>query len=968
MIVLDEGSPFLLPSFAGGRSALDVTDLESQNYRFGSHTLEARERRLLGNGVAIPLKPRAFDTLLYLVERAGHLVPKEELLAKLWPDSVVEESTLAKNVWLIRRALAESDGEARFIETVPRIGYRFIAPVEPLALEPAAPSPALPAPAPAGPDGSAAPGSGGGRAVSRRFLSLGAAGAVLGLLAFWAVTSHGARVHPQPGSPGVSSPRASIAVLGFANLSRRSDSAWLSTALAEMMSADLAAGERLRLVPGADAMRLAGTLPPAPGVLTRAALAAARSQLAADYVVKGSYLSLPGPEGEVLRLDVVLQNTASGETVGTVSGTGASSRLFSLVDAAAARLRTKLGLEPPAPQAVAAAAAALPAQPEAVRLYAEGLEKLRQYDALGARPRLERAIAIEERFPLAHMALSQALSALGYDPLAIAEAKRALALSGPLSRAQQLEIAAGVAEAQKDWATAATTNRSLLAFFPDNLEYGLSLARTLTAGGKASEALAVIASLRRRPQNPGQLASQPASQDPRLDLAEAAASDALSDWPRELASARRAAAVARTRHLGLLLGEALLAEASAEANLGQVQPAQDAQLEAARLFHDLGDTNAEAGALIGIANAKSNRGDYDGAIAGYRQALATFERTGNRKGAAHAWSDVANTSWMEGNVEETLRSAGKELALSREINDRRGIVWGLGATGNALADQGEIEQALRMQTEALAISREIGDREYTAFCLGSLADTHLAAGDLEAAYRGYLDALELSRSLHDPGGVARHEDDLATVLLAEGRLDEADHLFQEAIATRQRAGEEDAAAQTRMSLALVRTEQKRPAEALALARRSAQAFTAMHQSGNTALALAIGALAEVELHQNAAAAADCERARAAIRSNRQNQPNLFVFLVQARVEAAAGHLAAARALAEAARARAGKARSLASDFEARLVLGEIDLREPPRAEPGVKRLQALAREARAKSFFLIARKAEGLAAACRRPC
>jgi DNA-binding winged helix-turn-helix (wHTH) protein/tetratricopeptide (TPR) repeat protein len=921
--------------------APDVTELESQNYRFGSHTLEARERRLLGNGVAIPLKPRVFDTLLYLVERAGHLVPKEELLAKLWPDSVVEESTLAKNVWLIRRALAESDGEARFIETVPRIGYRFIAPVEPLALEPAAaPSPALPAPA-------------GG--VSRLW-GLGAAAAVLGLLALWAVTSRGTRVHPQPGRPGVSSPpRASIAVLGFANLSRRSDSAWLSTALAEMMSADLAAGERLRLVPGADAMRLARTLPPAPGVLAHDALAAARSQLAADYVVQGSYLSLPGPGGEVLRLDVVLQNTASGETVGAVSGTGASNRLFALVDDAAARLRAKLGLEPPAPQAAAAAAAALPARPEAVRLYAEGLEKLRQYDALGARPRFERAIAIEERFPLAHVALSQALSAQGYDPLAIVEAKRALALAGPLSRAQQLEIAAGLAEARKDWATAAATDRSLLAFFPDNLEYGLSLARTLTAGGKASEALAVIASLRRHPW--------PASQDPRLDLAEAAASGALSDWPRELASARRAAEAARSRHLGGLLGEALLAEAAAQDSLGQARPAQGARLAAAHLFHDLGDTNAEAGALIGIANAEGDGGDYDGAIAGYRQVLETFERTGNRKGAARAWSNIANTSWMQGNVEESLRSAERELALSREINDRRGTVWGLGAIGNALADQGEIEKALGMQTEALAISREIGDREYTAFCLGALADTHLAAGDLEAAYRGYRDALELSRSLRDAGGVARHEDDLATVLLAEDRLDEAGRLFQGTLAARQKTGEEDAAAQTRMSLALARIEQGHPVEGLALARRSAEAFMAMHQSGNTALALAIGALAEVELHQNVEAAADCERARAAIRSNRQNQPNLFVLLAEARVEAAAGHLAPARVLAEAARARAGRARSLASGFEARLVLGEIDLREPPRAESGVKRLQELAREAKAKSFFLIARKAEGLAAA-----
>jgi DNA-binding winged helix-turn-helix (wHTH) protein/tetratricopeptide (TPR) repeat protein len=924
-----------------------LTELEPQTYRFAGHTLEGRERRLLGNGAAIPLKPRAFDTLLYLVERAGHLVPKEELLAQLWPDSIVEESTLAKNVWLIRRALAETDGEAQFIETVPRIGYRFIAPVERMAVEPLAPPsepstaapPSEPAPAP------------------KRSWRLGATVAVLsllGLFGVWLAVHRHPAVHSRSAASRAADPppRASVAVMGFANLSRRSDSAWLSTALAEMMSADLGAGERLRLVPGDDAQRLAGTFAAAPGVLSRDALAAARSQLAADYVVQGSYLSLPGPDGEVLRLDVVLQNTASGETVGTVSGTGAANRLFALVDDAAAKLRGKLGLEPPAPQAAVEAAAAFPTQPEAARLYAEGLEKLRQYDALGARPLLERSIVAEERFPLAHVALSQALAALGYDPLAIAEAKRAVALSGPLSRAQQLEIAAGLAEAESDWTAAAATDRSLLAFFPDNLEYGLSLARTLTAGGKAAEALAVIASLRRHPA--------PASQDPRLDLAEAAASGALSDWPRELASARRAEVAARSRHLGLLLGQALIDESSAEDTLGQNQLAVAARVEAARLFHDLGDANAEAGALLGLAIARGDRGDADGALAGYRQVLATFERTGNRKGAAHVWSDIANMSWMRGDLEGTLRGAGKELALSREINDRRGVVWGLGAMGNALADQGEIERALRMQIEALAISREIGDREYASFCLGALADTRLTAGDLEAAYQGYEEALALSRSLHDAGAVARHEEDLAAVLLPEGRLDEADGIFRRTLAAHQKAGEEDVAAQTRMSLALVRTEEGHPLEGLALARQAAQAFTAMHQSGNLALALATGALAEIALHQTAAAAADCARARGEIRSNRQNLPNVTVFLAQARTEAAAGHLREARALAGAARARAEKARALGSVFEARLVLGEIDLKEPSTAAAGVKRLRELAGEARAKSFFLIARKAASL--------
>jgi hypothetical protein len=200
------------------------------------------------------------------------------------------------------------------------------------------------------------------------------------------------------------------------------------------------------------------------------------------------------------------------------------------------------------------------------------------------------------------------------------------------------------------------------------------------------------------------------------------------------------------------------------------------------------------------------------------------------------------------------------------------------------------------------------------------------------------------------------------VLLAEGRLDEADVIFRRTLAAHQKAGEEDVVAQTRMSLAQVLTEEGHPVEGLALARQAIQTFTAMHQSGNLALALATGARAEIALHQTAAAAADCARARGEIRTNRQNLPNITVFLAQARTEAAAGHLPEARALADAARARAEKARALGSVLEARLVLGEIELKEPSMAAAGKKRLQELAGEAKAKSFFLIARKADGLVA------
>ncbi|MGH9752606.1 MAG: winged helix-turn-helix domain-containing protein [Blastocatellia bacterium] len=73
------------------------------------------------------LTPKAFDTLLILIEKGGRLIEKEELMKQLWPNTFVEESSLSQNIYLVRKALGEESQGARYIETVPRRGYRFIA-------------------------------------------------------------------------------------------------------------------------------------------------------------------------------------------------------------------------------------------------------------------------------------------------------------------------------------------------------------------------------------------------------------------------------------------------------------------------------------------------------------------------------------------------------------------------------------------------------------------------------------------------------------------------------------------------------------------------------------------------------------------------------------------------------------------------------------------------------------------------
>ncbi len=104
-------------------------------YEFGSFRLEVAERRLQRAEEIIPLPPKAFDLLLVLIAQPGHLLEKEELLAAVWPDAVVEEVNLANTISLLRKALGEGAQEQRFIETVPRRGYRFVAEVRNTANE-----------------------------------------------------------------------------------------------------------------------------------------------------------------------------------------------------------------------------------------------------------------------------------------------------------------------------------------------------------------------------------------------------------------------------------------------------------------------------------------------------------------------------------------------------------------------------------------------------------------------------------------------------------------------------------------------------------------------------------------------------------------------------------------------------------------------------------------------------------------
>ena len=102
------------------------------SYQFGPYFLNANESVLMRDGSPVGLTPKVFDTLMVLVRNRGHLVEKEHLMKEVWPETTVEEANLTQNISTLRRILGESDETLKYIETVPRRGYRFVAPVQEL--------------------------------------------------------------------------------------------------------------------------------------------------------------------------------------------------------------------------------------------------------------------------------------------------------------------------------------------------------------------------------------------------------------------------------------------------------------------------------------------------------------------------------------------------------------------------------------------------------------------------------------------------------------------------------------------------------------------------------------------------------------------------------------------------------------------------------------------------------------------
>ena len=747
--------------------------------------------------------------------------------------------------------------------------------------------------------------------------------------------------------------RRSVAVLGFKNLSGRREEAWLSTALSEMLTTELASGERLRTVPGESVARTKSDLALAEAeTFAPDTLARIRKNLDSDYVVMGSYLALGENANGQVRLDVRLQDASAGETIAVVSNTGTEQELSELIAHAGAQLREKLGAGPaPSGQASAGAPAtplSLPANRDAARFYAEGVAKMRAFDALGARDLLQKAVSADPNYSLAHSALASAWSTLGYDEKAKEEGKKAFDLSGKLPREQRLSIEAGYRVMNKEWSNAVELYRTLWDFFPDNLDYGYSLARTQTSAGKPREALTTIEELRRLPP--------PAQDDPRIDQAELEAAATMSDFKRMQAAAAKTAEKGKALGARRLVALARIRECRALEDQGQPVPAKAACEEGKQLYSSLGDRGGFAWALNNGATWKKDEGDFAGAKKDYDEALAIYRQIGQKHGAVSVMNNIANMYRDQAKYADAIQIYEQILPICRETGDKISEAIALTNMANARSGLGELAGAKKAYEDALVLYRQIGNKSIEALNLSNLASTLCLLGELPTAKKMLDQAQALLTETGNKNYLVYVLSGQGDVNMASGDLAVARRKYEEAISSANALGQKGPAAENQVLLAEVAIEEGHPADAAAALRQTLNTFRSLEASDDELAALT--GLAESLLAQNETAEARKQLDLAErLRAKSQDPAIRFQFdLVAARIRAAEGKPAEGEKNLEATLVRANKQGYVNYQLRIQLALGEIEMKSGKSAA-GRARLAALQKDAAAKGFHLIARKA-----------
>ena len=742
-------------------------------YRFGPFELNTGEESLARNGVRVKVQDLPYRLLAMLVERPGEIVTRDEVRQRLWPENTFVEfdNSLGVAIRKVRDALNDDVEAPRYVETIPRRGYRFVSPVTVLAFDAIASPAEVVTPAPfVGPRDNASSAG----ANSDHLLRYGVVAALVLVLVGAAVYAF--RSMPRRAStkaeagfvPPIHS-RRSVAVLGFRNLPGRPEDDWLSPAFSEMLNTELGAGGGLRMISGEDVARAKRELPLTDeDSLARGTLERLRTSPGADVVVLGSYTRLPSNGENRIRLDIRLQDTLRGETIAEQAITGNENELFELASQAGASLRQSLGVSSISPEATNAARAALPSNEQAARLYAQGRAKLWAYDFLGARDLLVRAIAADPNYPLSHAALSEALWHLGFEIKARAEAQRASELDIHLPQEQRLLVEGQYRRTLHDSPRVVEAYQSLFHLFPDSLDYGLMLASAQMAI-KPSDSLRTLALLRNLPP--------PSNEDARIDMVESSAWINVDDT-KARAAAKRAIDKASAQGSHVIVERTYGFLCQQDVGLGSSSEGVSECANALQSALAAKDTNGAALMRNNLAALYFQMGDLAQSEKMFREAIAEFRQVGNEEGMATSLANFGGTRVAEGDLSGAKKLIDESIIEYQAVGDKDGVALSLNNLGDLLRQSGNLQTAATTYQQAKATAQEIDDKAAIAYVMQGLGDVAVDRGDLAAARKSYEEALSLRKQTGELQFAAESELSLARLAIEEGHAADAETVIR----------------------------------------------------------------------------------------------------------------------------------------------------------------------------------------------
>lgn len=922
-------------------------------FRFGLFEADVARNSLTRKGVRVKIQEQPFRVLILLLERPGEVVTREDLRKRLWPEGTYVDFDGSLNVILkkLRTAIDDESDNPRFIETVPRRGYRFIAPV---SVEARSAQLAMPVaeriPAPTA--GETA------RAVTmpnpRLRLSKYAVPAVVlvAAVAFAWLWLHRRQSVGLPFRADAQVPlRRSVAVLGFYNISGRADDAWLGTAFSEMLSTELAGGEKLRLISGEQVANLRASSPwPETDTLDRATTGRIGAALNSDLLILGSYTTIGKPDHEQVRIDVRLQDAKTGEILSEAAENGGRDEVFQLVAGVGAKLRSRLGVPQLTEPDQSTAMASMPSNREAARLYSLGLVKLREFDSLAARDLLQQACNADPKFALSHAMLARAWGQLGYEQKRKAETKKALDLSADLSRVDRMQVEGDYYSSLSNHEKAASTYRALFELFPDNVDYGLQLAGAEHAAGHDDQSAQSLAQLRRLPA--------PASDDPRIDLLSARVGQGTD--PQRLALIRSAEHKATAQGKKLIYATARKEECENFNYSDHPADAPAACEEAYSIFMAMGNRLGAADAIRMLGDFEGSRGHLEQAIATYERALKILQELGEHYKTGAALNNMAINYENQGNLDRAEQLYRQAMFHFEQVGDKRLV----GTTVNNVADilflRGNLPGAAKLYQQVLDISAALN--ENAGYTLFRLADLNLAQGHVQQAHQLAQQGVEAIRASQGGYGyLSEAMISLGEVLKAEANLSEARHQFQSAFELDQKLGAKGLAEESQAELSALALEEGHAQEAESLIRAAIAQFE--QEKSDPAAASAYTVLSRALLMEGKSTEADKAIRHAAELTRTSPDPdiNLPVAVQMARLEMAQSGSKSVvpestRQKLQSTVATAKKLGYYGEECEARLALGELELRRNPaqaRAQLG-----ELAAEARRHGLELVAQKAE----------